>query len=250
MGRSASKKTQADMLTTNFSYRILVGEKILHFFLVKDLLIETEPAREKGQPFYLGDVTAGVNNLAVSVGAKDMVSVRGDIGGKAMFYSSAGQKEVAWQEEEFTKEMDFPGALPGMAVNGHGRISFIEDGGPPLETEGKLLYQLKIEVEVHLSVSDHRQFDIAVGLKDISPEKINREVISFEELVGEQAISATVNNEVEFAEQPEYIKSVSGHLQDLSWDLGKEDITIKGELVTVFYFSSGGERGLKAKTAI
>ena len=60
MGRSTSKREQLDLLTTNFSYRMLVGENVVRFFFMKDLLLEDEPARDKGKAFPLGDVQAVV----------------------------------------------------------------------------------------------------------------------------------------------------------------------------------------------
>jgi hypothetical protein len=242
-----SKREQIDLLTTNFSHRMLVGETVLRFFLVKDLLIEEEPAREKGQPFPLGDVAAWVSSLDVSIDEKDRVKVLGKVEGKVVFYSAVGSREVAWQEGEFRKDVDVPGALPGMEVNGHGRISFVGEGESPLEAEGKLLYQLKIEVEVLLSVVDPQQLEVAVGVKDIPPERVSRGIISAEELVGEDAVPVTVTGEFEFEEEPGYIKSLNGYLKDFSWDLGKEGINLKGELVTVFCFFSGKERGFKEK---
>ena len=123
MGRSTSKRDQIELLTTNFSCRTLVGETILRFLLVKDLLIEEEPAREKGRPLPLGDVAAWIGSLDVSIDARDRVKVLGSVEGKAVFYSSTGPVDEIWQGEEFRKDVDFPGALPGMEVNSHGRIS-------------------------------------------------------------------------------------------------------------------------------
>ena len=60
MGRSASKREQLDLLTTNYNYKMLVGETVLRFLLLKDLIIEEKPAREKGRPFPLGDLAAWV----------------------------------------------------------------------------------------------------------------------------------------------------------------------------------------------
>ena len=247
MGRSASGRARTDLLTTNFSCRMLVGEKILRFYLVKDLLIEEKPAREKGMPFPLGDVAAWVRDLAVSINAGEKISVSGGIEGKAVFYSVAGPKEVGWPIEEFEQEIDFPGALPGMEAKGHGRVSFIGGERLPLEAEGKLLYQLGIEVELFLSVVDPQEFELAVGLKDISPDRVSRDIISVEELAGEDALLMTLTDELEFAEEPGYIKFMNGYIRDFSWDLGMEGITLKGELITVSYFFSGNERGFKEK---
>gem|GEM_PF-2562218 len=245
MGRSISKREQLELLTTNFSYRMLVGETVLRFLLVKDLLIEEEPAREKGQPFPLGDVAAWVSSLDVSIDEKDRIKVLGRVEGKVVFYSTLGSKEVTWQEEEFRKDVDLPGALPGMEANGHARISFIGEEESPLEAEGKILYQLKIEVEVLLSVVDPQQLEVAVGVKDVPPEKVSHGIIIAEELVGEEAVPVTLSKEFQFEGEPQYIKSLNGYFKDFSWDLGKEGISLKGELVTVFYFFSGKERGFK-----
>jgi hypothetical protein len=73
MGRSTSKREQLDLLTTNFSYRMLVGENVVRFFFMKDLLLEDEPARDKGKAFPLGDVQAGVEISEVSIDEKDKV---------------------------------------------------------------------------------------------------------------------------------------------------------------------------------
>ena len=247
MGRSTSKRDQIELLTTNFSCRTLVGETILRFLLVKDLLIEEEPAREKGRPLPLGDVAAWIGSLDVSIDARDRVKVLGSVEGKAVFYSSTGPVDEIWQGEEFRKDVDFPGALPGMEVNSHGRISYITEGDSPLEAEGKLLYQLKIEVELFLSIIDPQQGEVAIGVKDISPEKVSRGIIAAEELVGEDVVSVPVTEEFTFEEEPGYIKFLRGYIKDFSWEQGKEVVNLKGELVTVSYFCAGSERGFKEK---
>ena len=75
-----------------------------------------------------------------------------------------------------------------------------------MEAEGKILYQLKIEVEALLSVADPHQLNIAVGVKDIPAEKINRGVIVAEELLGEKVFPLTVTKEYEFEEELNFTK--------------------------------------------
>lgn len=245
MGAGTSKREQIDLLTTNFDCRTLVGEKIFHFLLAKELLIEEEPAREKGKPFPLGGVAAWISGLEAEITARDRVNLRGKVEGKACFYGAVGPREIGWQEVDFKRDVDIPGALPGMEVNSHARVSFIGEEEPPLEAEGKLLYQLKIEVEVFLSVVDPQQLEVATGVKEIPPERISRGLISAEELVKEDDLSVDLTAEFELGEKPAYVKPLNSYIKDFSWELGKEGLNLKGELVTVTYFLCGNNGEFK-----
>jgi hypothetical protein len=245
MGRKFSKREKLDLLTTDLNFKMLVGETVFRFFFVKELHIEEEPARRRGQPFPLGDVTARASLLEAGVDGNDRIKLRGKVGGKAVFYSELGPREVAWEEEEFVREVDYPGALPGMEVNGYGRISFLEEEGPPLELEGKLIYRLNFEVEVLLSLAETLQVEVAVGAKDISPEKIERAALVTEELLQEKSFSVTLSKELEFGQEPLYLKTLTSYIKDFSWDWQKEGITLQGELVTVAYFLTEKEQGFR-----
>lgn len=245
MGRSTSKREQLDLLTTNFSYRMLAGENVVRFFFMKDLLLDDEPARDKGKAFPLGDVQAGVKISEVSIDEKDKVRLKGTLEGKVVFYSVSGPKVVVWEEEDFTREVEVPGALPGMTVNAFGRICYLGEEESPIEAEGKILYQLKIEVEVMLSVTDPRQLNLTVGVKDIPAEKVVRGVITVEELVEEKEISLTIIKKYEFGEELNYIKAMNYYIKDFSWQLEKEGVSFKGELVTSAYFLAGGKSGFQ-----
>lgn len=246
MGRKTLKEGKTELLTAKLDFTSLVGETVLRFFLTKDLLIQEEPARDRDrQPIPLGDLAAWVSLIEVSIAEKNKVVVQGKVEGKAVFYSTAGPKEVGWGADEFSREADVPGALPGMTVTGHGRISFLDDSREPLETEGKWLYQLQIEIEVLLAVTDPQQLEIGVGAKNILPEQVVRGVISAEELVGEKSVPLTLTSELDFPEQLDYIKTLSCSLADYSYEKEKEGLLFKGELVTVIYFIAGKESGFQ-----
>ncbi|NLX90325.1 MAG: LysM peptidoglycan-binding domain-containing protein [Firmicutes bacterium] len=246
MGRKALKEGKIELLTAKLDFASLVGETVLRFFLTKDLLFQEEPARDKDRrPLPLGDLAAWVSLMEVNIAEKNKVVVQGKVEGKAVFYSTAGPKEVGWGADEFSKEADVPGALPGMTVNGHGRIFFLDDSREPLEEEGKWLYQLQIGIEILLTVSDPQQLEIGVGAKNILPEQVVRGVISAEELVGEKSVPLTLTSELDFPEQLDYIKTLSCSLADYSYEKEKEGLLFKGELVTVIYFIAGKERGFQ-----
>ena len=183
---------------------MLVGETVLRFSFTKDLLLEDEPARDKGKPFPLGNISAQVSEIEASINEKDRIIVQGSLEGRAFFYGSQGIKELTWQEDEFYREADFRGALPGMEATAHGRVSFLGQEGAPLEAEGKLLYQLQIEVEVFLAVVDPQQLEVAVGVKDIPPERVSRDILTVEELVSEKTLDFTLTQEEEFCGGPEF----------------------------------------------
>ncbi|MGI5875980.1 MAG: DUF3794 and LysM peptidoglycan-binding domain-containing protein [Dethiobacteria bacterium] len=248
MGRKSSKGEKLALLTTDLNFKMLVGETVFHFLIEKDLHIEEEPARRKGQPFPLGDVTARVSLIEAIIEEKDKVKLQGKVEGKAIFYSELGPREVDWEDGDFSREVEVPGALPGMAINGYGRISLIDADGLPVETEGKLTYKLKIEVEVLLSIADSQQLEVAVGVKDIPPEKVSRGVIVVEELLQEKAFPVTLSKELEFEQELLYIKTLTSYITDFSWDLNKDGITFKGEVVTFIYFltdNGGGFREIR-----
>ncbi len=245
MGRKSLKEGKTELLTTKLDFTSLVGETVLRFFLTKDLIIQEEPARDKDRPIPLGDLAAWVSLLEVGIEEKNKVIIRGKVEGKAVFYSTAGPKEVGWGADEFSREADVPGALPGMTVNGHGRISFLEDNREPLEMDGKWLYRLQVEIEILLAVSDPQQMEIGVGVKNVPPEQVIRGVISAEELVGEKNVPLTQTRELDFPEQIDYIKTLSCSLVDYSYEKEKEGLLFKGELVTVIHFIAGKERGFK-----
>jgi LysM repeat protein len=240
MSRSA-KKEKIDLLTTDLHYRVLVGETVLRFSFTKDLLLEDEPARDKGKPFPLGNISAQVSEIEASINEKDRIIVQGSLEGRAFFYGSQGIKELTWQEDEFYREADFRGALPGMEATAHGRVSFLGQEGAPLEAEGKLLYQLQIEVEVFLAVVDPQQLEVAVGVKDIPPERVSRDILTVEELVSEKTLDYTLTQEEEFAEDLNFIKIINSYLQGFAYDWGKEEIILRGELVTSIYVMAGGK---------
>ena len=239
------KKEKIDLLTTDLYYRVLVGESVLRFSLTKDLLVEDEPARDMGKPFPLSNIAASVGLIEASINEKDRVSVQGSIEGKAVFYGREGTKEITWPEEEFYREVELRGARPGMEITAHGRIAFLGEEDSPLEAEGKLLYQLKIEVEVLLAVVDPQQLAVAVGVKDIAPERVSRGVLTVEELVSENVFHFNVTKEVEFAEDLSFTKMINCFLQDFSYEWGKEEISLRGELVTVSFVLAGGKGSLQ-----
>jgi hypothetical protein len=105
---------------------------------------------------------------------KIKLRLTGTLEGKVVFYSVSGPKVVVWEEEDFTREVEVPGALPGMTANAYGRICYLGEEESPIEAEGKILYQLKIEVEVMLSVADPQQLNLTVGVKDVPAEKVTR----------------------------------------------------------------------------
>lgn len=243
VGRKSLKEGKTELLTAKLDFTSLVGETVLRFCLTKDLLIQEEPARDKDRYYPLGDLAAWISLLEVKIEEKNKVNVQGKVEGKAVFYSHAGAKELSWGPEDFSMDADVPGSLPGMAANGHGRISFLEGSSEPLEAEGKWLYQIQVEVEILLSVADPQQIEIGVGAKNIPPERVIRGVISSQELVREDIVPLTLTRELDFAEQLNYIKTLSCHLDDYSYEKGKGGLLFKGELVTVIYFIAGEERG-------
>lgn len=240
-----SKKEQIELLTTNFNYRTLVGEKVFSFSLTKDLLVEEEPLREDGSPFPLGDVAVWIGELKAEIAAKERVLLRGKVGGKAFFYAAAGPREVSLPEEDFQREIEMEGALVGMEVSCRGRAFFSGQDEPPLEAEGKLVYRLLIEGEVFLSIVDHYQLEAATGVKEIPPERISRSFISAEELVKEDELTLELTADFETKEKPAYVKALNAYLQDFSWEQGSEGVNIKGELVTIAYFLYGEEGEFK-----
>jgi len=248
MGRRPLKGEQLDLVTANLNLKMLLGETGLRFFLSKDLLVEEEPAREKGHIFPLGDISAWVSSLEVRIDEKDRVQVQGKVEGKAVFYSAGGPRTLTWEDVEFREAAALPGALPGMEVGGHGRISFLGEEGAPLQAEGKLIYRLRMEVEVLLSVADSQQMEVVVGARDVSPEKVTRSVVAIDELVDELAAPLTLTRELEFEEELLYVKSLSHYLKDCTWEQGKEGISLKGELVTVIFFIAGSERGIREQS--
>lgn len=245
MGRSASKREHLDLLTTNFNYKMLVGETVLRFFLLKDLIVEEEPTREKGRPFPLGDLAAWVSYSDAVIEEKDKIKLRGKVEGKAVFYSTHGPEEISWPEEEFYREVEMPGALPGMEVRAHGRICCLGEEEAPMEAEGKVLYQLKIEVEALLSVADPHQLNVAVGVKDVPAEKIKRGVITAEELLGEKVIPLTLNKEYEFEEELIFVKAINYYIKGFSWNPEDDGVSFRGELVTIFYYMTGELSGFR-----
>jgi hypothetical protein len=245
MRRSASKREQLDLLTASFNYKMLVGETVIRFLLLKDLIIEEEPAREKGKPFPLGDPAAWVSFSDIAIQEKDKIKLRGKVEGKAIFYSVRGPEEKAWLEEEFTREIVIPGVLPGMEVGVHGRICYLGEEETPVEAEGKILYQLKIEVEALLSVADPHQLNVAVGVKDVPAEKIKRGVIVAEELLGEKVFPLTVTREYEFEEELNFVKAINYYIKDFTWNLEDNGVSFRGELATTFYYLAGEMSGFR-----
>ena len=245
MRRSASKREQLDLLTTSFNYKMLVGETVIRFLLLKDLIIGEEPAREKETPFPLGDLEAWVSFSDIAIQEKDKIKLRGRVEGKAVFYGVRGPKEIGWLEEQFAREIEMPGVLPGMEVGVHGRICFLGEEEAPMESEGKILYQLKIEVEALLSVADSHQLNVAVGVKDVPAEKIKRDVIIAEELLGEKVFPLTVTKEYEFEEELNFTKAINYYIQDFSWNLEDDGLSFSGELATTFYYLAGEMSGFR-----
>ena len=225
------KKEKIDLLTTDLYYRVLVGESVLRFSFTVDLLVEDEPAREEGRVFPLSNIVAEISPIVGGIVEKDKISIQGSLTGKAVFYGREGAKEYAWPEEEFYREAELKGALPGMELSARGRVVFTGEENSPLEAEGKLLYQLKIEIEVLLAVIDLQQLTVAVGAKDIAPERVSRAVLAVEELVAENAFQFDVTKETGFAEVPQYAGIVNCYLQDFSYEWGRQSIGLKGELV-------------------
>ena len=245
MGRSASKREQLDLLTTNYNYKMLVGETVLRFLLLKDLIIEEKPAREKGRPFPLGDLAAWVGFSDAVIEEKGKIKLWGKVEGKAIFYSAHGPEEKSWPEEEFYREVEMPGALPGMEVKAHGRICYLGEEEASMEAEGKVLYQLKIEVEVLLSVADPHQLNVAIGVKDVPAEKIKRGVITAEELLGEKVFYLTLKKEYEFEEELIFVKAINYYIKGFSWNPEDDGVSFRGELVTILYYMAGESSGFR-----
>ncbi len=245
MGRMPLKGDKLELLTTNLNFKVMVGEKVSSYPLERELLIGEVPLRKEDQPLPLYNLAAWVSFVAVQITGRDRVEIRGRVEGKAFFAGEGGAKEVIFEEEEFFQELNMPGVQPGMDVNGHGRISYLGEAGPPLEMEDKLLYQVKIDVEVLLTVVDTQQLEVAVGAKNISPEKLDRRVIIVEELLEEKAYPLTLTSELEFPGELDYLKILSYHLEDFSWEQGKEKVHIQGTLVTSYFYSTDRENGFQ-----
>jgi hypothetical protein len=246
MSRSA-KKDKIDLLTTDLHYKVLVGEAVLRFSFTKDLLLEDEPARDRGKPFPLGNVSAWLGGLEARINEKDRVAVQGSLAGRAFFYGEAGIKELTWQEAELYSEAVLPGALPGMETTAYGRISFLGQEGAPLEAEGKLLYRLQIEVEVFVAAVDPQQLEVAVGVKDFPPEKVSRDLLNVEELAFEEVLEFSLTQEEDFAEDLNFIRIINSYLHGFDYEWGPEEIIFKGELVTSIYVMAGGEGRIQEK---
>lgn len=247
MARKLGKREKLDLLTTSLNIKMLVGETVLRCFFTRDLVVEEEPARVKGRPVPLGEVGAWVSFLEARIDEKDKVLVWGRVEGRAVFYGAEGPREMQW-EEEIRGEAAASGALPGMEVGTCGRISFIQGEEAPLEAEGKLIYQLGVEVEILISISDPQQLEVAVGVKDIPPEKVERITFTADELLAEESISLSFAKETEFKEDLQYLKALSSSLRNFSWDEDKEGVTIKGELETTFYYMAGEEKGFRKES--
>lgn len=239
------KKEKIDLLTTDLNYKVLVGESVLRFSFTKELLVEEEPARDRGKPFPLNNIVAGVDLTTVDIIGKDRVSLQGNLRGKALFYGQGGTREVTWSDEEFYREAGLRGAQAGMEVSAHGRIVFIGEEDPPLEAEGRLLYQLNIEIEVLLALVDPQQLTVAVGVKDIAPEKVSRKVLAVEELLAEHIFHLEVTKETGFSEELSYAKIIDCFLPDFSYEWGQGTIDFKGEVVVASFVLAGGKGNLQ-----
>ena len=243
MGRTPLKGDKLELLTTNLNYKVMVGERVFRCSLEKELLIGETPLRKGERPLPLYNLAAWVSFVEVQITGRDRLEIRGRVEGKAMFAGEGGAKEVPIGEEEFIKELNMAGVQPGMEVKGHGRISYLGESGPPLEAEGKLLFQVKIEVEVLLTVVDSQQIEVAVGAKNIGPEKLERRVVIVEELLREKAFPFTLTSDLEIPAELAYFKILSYYLDDFGWEQEKEKVHIQGTLVTSFFYSTEGESG-------
>lgn len=243
MGRIPLQGDKLELLTTNLQYSILVGEAVARCLMEKDLLVEGDPPHKDGRARPLCNLSAWVNFLELQISGKDAVEIRGAVEGKALFYGEAGPREVSFTHEAFYQEVEVPGAMPGMEASGHGRISYIAEEGPPLEAEGKLLYRIKLEIEVLLAVTDARQLTAAVGAKNVPTERLERHVVVFEELLKEQAYPLTLSSDLAFPGELTYLKLLSAYLTDFDWQQHKEKIQVQGNLVTHYYFNTGTHSG-------
>lgn len=243
MGRMPLKGDKLELLTTDLNCRVMVGESVSRYLLEKELLIGETPLLKEGRPLPLCNLAAWVAVMDVQITGRDRVEVQGRVEGKAIFAGEGTRREVPFEEEEFVQAFDLPGARPGMEVSGHSRISYLGEGGPPEESEGKLLYEIKIEVETLVTVVDVQQLEVAVGAKNVSSEKLERQVIVFEELLQEKAFPLTLAGELEFPGELDYLKVLSYYLADFDWKEDNEKIHIQGTLVTWYFYSTGTKSG-------
>lgn len=243
MGRMPLESDKLELLTSDLNCKVMVGEKVSRYLLEKELSVEGAPLRREGRPLPLCNLAAWVALLEVKIAGRDRVKVRGQLEGKGLFAGESGTREVPFEQEEFRQEFSVPGARPGMEVNGHSRISFLAEGGPPQEAEGRVFYQVKIEVETFITVVDYQQAEVAVGAKNISAERLERQVVVFEELLEERPIPLTLEGELEFPGELDYLKITSNYLADFEWEQNKEKIRIQGTVVTWYYFSTATRSG-------
>ena len=139
--------------------------------------------------------------------------------------------------------------MPGLpaedGVKAHGRICYLGEDEASMEAEGKVLYQLKIEVEVLLSVADPHQLNVAIGVKDVPAEKIKRGVITAEELLGEKVFYLTLKKEYEFEEELIFVKAINYYIKGFSWNPEDDGVSFRGELVTILYYMAGESSGFR-----
>ena len=245
MGRMPLKGNKLELLTTNLNYKVLVGERVSRYPLEMELLIDESPLRKEGRPLPLCNLAAWVSFVEAQITGGSRVEIRGKVEGKALFVSEGGTKEIPFEEEEFIQVLDIPGAQPGMDVSVHARVSYLGEAGPPLEAEGNLIYNVKIEAETLLTVIDVQDLEVAVGAKNISPEKLERRVIIIEELLEQKAFPLTLSSEVEFPGELAYLKILSYYLDDFGWEREKEKVHFQGTLVTSYFYSTDKESGFR-----
>ncbi len=241
-----NKDDNLELLTSNLNFKMLVEEPVFRFVFTRDLIVDEEPALINGQPLPLINVTAFVRSLEVWSEEKGKALLQGKIEGTALYPAAGGMQEISYELEEFFREVELPEVIPGMELSGNARICLAEEAASPLEAEGKVMFQLRVELEVFITVLDHRQMNVVVGVKDIPPDKISRDILFYEELLEEKAFVLEFTDSLQFQGQPPYVRLLGRYLKDLTWEWAKEGISVKGEVqTTYYYYDSGGEVGFR-----
>ncbi len=201
----------------------VVGEGSVQTSVISDVDFET-PVKKI---VTVDSAFTGINPRVID----DKVVIEGNLH-KQIYYIDAvtGAVKEKSVDDSFTQFVDITGARPGMNVQVHPRVEFIDH---VIDNNDRTTAKQTAVIDLFIKVTESVQMEVVVGADGID---VLTELFKVENVVGEDADQLTVTADVEF---PHPVKKISNIVSNVNINEAKpieDKVIIKGDLEKhVFY---------------
>jgi nucleoid-associated protein YgaU len=245
------EKVKVEFVTDLLKVEQVVGENAAQTSVIRDI---TLPGRVRK----ITEVDATIRNVQARV-IENKVVVEGIIHKQIFFVDDdTGQlKEFTVTDEKFVHFVDVPGAMPGMNVQVHTRIEFVghdfirevmiddhkkhhdhnkNHNHHDKHDQVESIFRQTVVLEIFVKVTETLQLEVVVDVIGVDPQKIVKELLKVESVIGENASQVAVRANINFGRFARKIKNIDTQIRDIVARVIENKVIVEGVLHKQIFF--------------